>query len=255
MSRRWLLLVSVIGVGIPLVVARVQTLNGRDQGTTLYPNAVGGLVIEPDELNNGELWAVGEQSVRLQLKNVTNRSISVDGFETGCNCRKVRPKAVTVPAGSTREIEVVINSSLDEWLVGQEAVVRTFTIQPTINGREYRKGWDIHRTIRSPIATDVPAVMFGESIRKGGQPISRTIRLRAQVVGNLSVSMEPPFAQLELTQGKAPDVWLLQVTPRSDLDLGTVRGVLKVVVSPSELFPNGYELRLPVEGTVVGGPQ
>ena len=161
---------------------------------------------------------------------------------------------MTFSANEEREILVRVDLSPREpWQVGRPARIAELPIRPIFQGEvKSGKAWTLRRVVRSPISTDIPDVMFGESNRAGEPPVSRTVRVQVHVPGTLRVSVSTPMVAATLSlQSDSSSAWLLTVTPRTDVPPGPFRGTIKLETIPTEGQP-AHRLELPVEGLLLG---
>jgi hypothetical protein len=110
------------------------------------------------------------------------------------------------------------------------------------------KAWKVRGTIRPPIATDMPAVLFGESNRAGQPPLARRLKVRFQTPGIAKAELVPAIADVRVVEGQTSSEWTLVVTPHTDRTPGPYRGTLTI----SNVSPDGHapitSLELPVDG-------
>jgi hypothetical protein len=225
----------------------------RSRGTQLAPPVAQlGLVIDPEHLDFGEVWEDPGFGVRLPVRNVTSRAIRVERFETGCDCRPVEPNSLTIPPGETREVRLIPDrGKRSPALVGRPVQVET-DIRAVVSGRSAGIAWRVRGTLRPPIATDLPAVLFGESNRAGHEPVARTLRVTLHTPGVLHAELVPPVAAVRVLPGATPTEWEVAVAPLTD----RLPGPFKSTLTLTNRSPDGEpvaSLALPVEGVLVEG--
>ena len=205
-------------------------------------------MIDPASLEFGEVWGARDYAIRLPIQNLTDRTIQIDGFQTACDCKPVEPKSLTIPPCETREIRLVLDPDKQPASsVGQPRRIET-SILPIIHGRATTKTWKVRGTIRPLIATDLPAVLFGESNRTGQTPLARRLKVQFHTPGISKAELVPPVAGVQVLEGKTSAEWTVVITPFTDRPPGPYRGTLTI----SNLSPDGLTriatLELPVEG-------
>jgi hypothetical protein len=206
------------------------------------------LVIDSASLEFGEVWGGRDYAISLPIQNVTDRTIRIDEFQTPCDCKPVEPRTLTIPPGETREIQLRLDPvKQPASTVGQPRRIDT-SIRAIIHGRATLKAWKVRGTIRPPIATDMPAVLFGESNRAGQPPLGRRLKVSFQTPGIAKAELVPAVADVRVVEGQSSCEWTVVVTPRTDRAPGPYRGTLTI----SNISPDGLtaiaSLELPVDG-------
>lgn len=249
-SHRGLLLIAVLAAAGAGTLAARWT---RDEPNSA-PNVdtIAGLMIDPATLNFGEVHGTADFAVHLTVRNVSQRDIHVSAFRTSCLCQPVEPRLLTIPAGETRAIRVALDAmSLSPAQVGQPRRVET-ELRPVLNGTPAAKAWVIRGTVHPPIATDLAAVLFGESNRVGQPPVSRRVRVEFHEPGRAKVELVPAVAEVAVLPGSASTEWAVVVTPFTNREPGPFRGTLTI----TNLSTEGRvlaSLSLPVEGVLREG--
>lgn len=255
MTRRNLTIVVVIGAAAAAIggalTGQLANRSNRSNRSPPSPPSIQGLAIDANALESGELWAAPDQTMRLPIRNTTDRTIRVTGLRADCECLHMKQEALTLAAKEEKELFVRVDLSPREpWQVGRTARFGEWTFRLIVQGREDRpNAWTVRRLVRAPISTDTPDVMFGESNRAGQPPVSRIVRVQMHVPGTLKVSVDTPIiaATLSSHAGEA-SVWTLTVVPRTDLAPGPYRATIAL-----ETVPPAHRLELPVDGLLVEG--
>ena len=210
------------------------------------------LVVDEQHLSFGETWEDPAFVWTLPIRNTTNQDVEIAGFETSCNCGKIEPSSLTVPAQGTAEVRLTLNllsthSEPDH--AGKDFKV---AIQPRITkGAGAQAGWIVQGKVKQPFAIDPPVIDFAESLVRG-QPITpRSADLTCGIdVIELTSHCDSPFFKAKVTrEGTEPRRFRLVVQARADMPSGFFNHQVRLTaVTPSKKEVSGA---VPVVGRVI----
>lgn len=222
------------------------------------PDLASGLELASDRLNFGEVWEDTHFPWVLPITNHGDRDIEISKFRTTCNCSKIEPSSLRIPAGETREIHLTLDFS-PKRSEGAGSSVRDFEVEispdmPIDAGESKRIWWKIRGRVRSAIQCDPPFVDFGRESELA-QPLSpqRVSVKTFTSVRSLKAVCTPRkfYVKVQRHSAKESSSFDLIVTPHEALRRGAIRCTISLVPE----LPNGKRLpekKVLVIGHVVG---
>lgn len=196
----------------------------------------GGLAIEQDSLNIGEIWADRRLRHTLSLRNTSVKTIRILDISAPCRCVSIEPRKLAIPPGATRNITAVLDlrptSAADA-----EKPKWPFSVDlyPVVDAEPpQRLRWRLVGTVRNSV-TVTPPVLHWQLIR--GE------RLRAQ---SLSVTCRKPDVA-SLTAAVDPSKATVSIIPPEGNDTD---GRYTIRVAPSRSLPVGhFDFRVKLQAT------
>lgn len=152
--------------------------------------------LEPaaDRLDFGEVWEDANYSLALPITNQRGQDIEIERFTKSCNCSRIEPARLTIPARQTREVRLLLDLTAKK--PGEfDAAVRDFEVSltPEIPGERQRMSWTIRGRVRAVMQSELPRIDFGKvSARSQSLPIKRGTLTTSNVVHNFTASCSSP---------------------------------------------------------------
>jgi hypothetical protein len=210
-----------------------------------------------DHLTFGTVWESDKFAWTLPIKNHDDQDLHITGFANTCTCVSITPRALTVPAGETREVRVELDLR-----AGKDA---RFDLSPfpfvaevvPLVGIDQVAGarWELRGEVRPAVRVEKVLLEFGQ--RSERAKTWEPKRVKVIVADGFTVAAISPHscfgARLE-PPGKEPGRYDLVVVPRGVTPIDSYS--FDVLLTPKssageELTPQ----RLAVRASVVGDVQ
>jgi hypothetical protein len=202
-------------------------------------NPNGGLVVEPSELDFGEVWE--QQWLDVTLQNPTDRVIEIHGWSGG-NRFDVSPQRVTVPARGS----AVVRARFDP-VVGRQAsdVFKVAEIH-----RQFRPwivsepgqhpGWVLTGRVRRAVSVATDSLKLSEKpLRRGGEFPTKSMEVMAlRPIKSLTTDSDSEELQVEISGPDIRNWYQVSITPA------------ETIASGGHTFYIGLRAELP-DGTIV----
>jgi hypothetical protein len=147
-----------------------------------------GLLVKEEDLDFGTVELQDGFKWTLRISNVTDEDMAINGFDESCNCTVVKPKSLVIPAGQTRDVQLVVdlsppvgNRSLFVWPFSTQIVPRIARARPGI------VAWELRGKVFSGWVCLPPSVNLGDALEFGASHPLQTVRVVCRV----------PMAKLE----------------------------------------------------------
>lgn len=197
----------------------------------------------PERLNFGEVWEDPHFSIDLPITNTRGQDLEIKQFLKTCNCSRIEPPSLTIPAWQTREVRLILDltpKKPEEFA----ASVRDFEvgISPEVSGERGGPWWTIRGRVRSVMLSDMPKIDFG-NVSEWSQslPIRKVTLTTRSSVENLSASCSAPeFAvQVEKRAAAKENQFDLTVAMKKAAKRGAIHTSISImpVVSEGERLP------------------
>lgn len=147
------------------------------------------LVVDPSDLDFGEVNASNSFRWKLPIRNDSNRAASIREITTSCNCTSIRPTSALIGPGQAATIELVLDLTRDKGTQTSEEP-RPFAVELTaeIAGEvPTRRVWRIQGRVRDPIRLSPSLINFGRIPRLSDAPNKHVRVLSDQPIGELSI--------------------------------------------------------------------
>jgi hypothetical protein len=204
------------------------------------PVVNGGLEIPAEALALGEVWENSHLEWTLPLHNPTGQDVVIQEFVRSCFCMEITPPKVTVPAGKTVPLHLLLD-------VRRRSPSEEFAVRfaPLLAGRlRPEVGWLLSGRVRRWLYMESPQVDIGEYVLGEETAHRCSIRLRTDpAVRQLHLlAEETPCLEATLYRSsKSATEWELQIVPRANLPAGFFTTVLHIQAT----FADGHTARLP----------
>jgi len=102
---------TLLPIGVILTLAAVGGAAAALYLTKPPPPSpvLSGLEPPPEHLNFGEVWEDAQFSMILPITNHRAQDIEIKRFHKTCNCSQIEPPSLTIPAGQTREVRLILD--------------------------------------------------------------------------------------------------------------------------------------------------
>lgn len=196
---------------------------------------IGGLTVAPAELDVGQAWEDAPLVWTVPIRNTTRLPIAIQRFTVSCQCLKVEPPALVVPAGRTAPVKLTLDlTRRSEAQIGLVERPFAFDIAPILKDRAVPGGlaWTIHGQVRSRVTLDALAVDFGEAAIHGQPADSRRVEAVLHVPARiLEATVDPTVATVKIV-GKPghPARYQVFLRPNPNLPPGAFTGQVKLHV-------------------------
>jgi hypothetical protein len=254
-SRRWRGLALALGALLLIGLGGYALRSLR----MFWDNPVDALVVDPEELDFGEVWVQRDFRWTLPIRNTTSTDLGIRSFATSCGCTSVEPKSIIVPARGEApiELELDLRPSNSSGQSRQQFSVNIFA-DPT-DAVRFRPQWRLTGLVRVPIEFRPTTLAFEDSLVEGMPLAARTVRVVCnEPVVRISVECDPEMGTAictELTDStELPDAgaerFLIRVLPSDKLAVGEYEfdvGVRVVLADGTETPP----IALPVRARIL----
>jgi hypothetical protein len=195
-------------------------------GAQAARGAATSLVVAPQSLDFGEVWACKEFVWRLPIHNPTSRDIEVTDMSATCGCATISPKQFVVPPGEMVPVDLTLDliprSSRDKAKPLHDFSATIFAV----TGDQSRRplAWDLTGRVREPFTISPPDPDFDDApLIAGDRFAPRRIRVSlCQDVASVTAEADPNQASVKLERdaSKTRDLRLL-VQLNEALPVGT----------------------------------
>jgi hypothetical protein len=170
MRKRMLLTIAILALSF----IGAYWLGSRTKGPQQPAmQVIEGLAVNIADLKAGEVWEEKQYIHRLPIHNTTNTDIEILSFIKSCSCTEVEPRSLTIPAGQTATVNLIIDLT-HRTMAELDLAARPFAIEvkPYLKSVWPRTpGWSVEGTVKSRVTLDTKAVHFGERPVYGQPPV------------------------------------------------------------------------------------
>jgi hypothetical protein len=209
-----------------------------------------GLTVEPERLHFGEQWEQTSYPWVLPIENQGSADIHIAGFSSSCNCTTIEPRFLTIPAGGSREVRLLLDlSNRCQKEAGQP--VRDFRVNlaPRFDQAEQSgrvTGWDLVGRVRTAIRFETVRLDLGQHSEQA-QPIGAKTIVTALVplAGIEAAAKSPRWKAAARLISPARGQYEVSVTQQGSLPVEEVQFevVLMAVLKEGRRLP-GQSLRV-----------
>jgi hypothetical protein len=241
------------GIAVAVLLMTFAVAYWLGSASRWLAGANGGLVVSPEHLDLGEVWESGAFELGLPIQNVSDREIEIDGFETSCNCTKITPSRLLIPAHEAREAHLTLDLTArpksgrtpeGEVLPAASTNARGFaiTIRPKVKDLQSGRieGWKVTARVRSAVRLNASEVSFESTSRLALPRASKTV-MATDLVGveRLTVTSSSPniLVTIERPIGEDRD-YNVRVRPSTRVPIGSFQAEVRIV----PWLANGKEL-------------
>jgi hypothetical protein len=221
------------------------------------------LIVPPSSLSIGDVWETSAYEMTLPIHNTSGHELEINGFATSCDCTKITPSRLLIPAHEMRHIHLVLDltSRIPEdrnQANGKKAEANsrdvTISLLPKVTALapEHIEEWAITARVRSALRLSSSEISF-ESRSRLAQPWgSRAITVTDLVgVEQLTVTSTSPnfLVTIERASMEGRD-HIIRVRPSVPLPIGHLRAQVRI----ASRLTSGKELpaqEVPVFGEVL----
>ncbi len=167
-----------MGIAVFFVAAGLAVMgSGRLFSTNPSRTQVPNIVVSPADLDFGVVWENERFVWTIEVENREPETIEIDGVTTTCNCSSSDSNRITIPAGRSERISLVLNL-LSSCNSAQPEALSTFQtmIRPRVhfNGETKELEWKLIGKVRRAMAVASKRIDFG-SIDGSYRAISRNV--------------------------------------------------------------------------------
>jgi hypothetical protein len=182
------------------------------------------LYIDPQSLDQGEVWESPKHTVVVQVKNLSSDVRTVVGFGSSCECSAVEPQKLTLRPGEAAELSVDLDLTYRlPYQLGLARRPLTVRLSPVFEG-DYAPtpGWELRGVVLSRVSLDAQHVAFGDRCHHAGPPVSRKVRARAHRPHSRVEAVTVPDCATVRVEDVAgsPGQYLIVISPRANLPVG-----------------------------------
>lgn len=282
-SKPQVAVVATLLVIAVFMVAGWVVRRALDTRGVVKPPVLPVLVVDADKLDFGETWDNRDFRWVLPIRNTSSQVVEISDFGTSCDCTKVSPRSLSIPAGATVAVEMQFNllrapdarsrspaastplpaSPKSLPLANEMSDVRDVQFAVTAfigtgtaaaeSARPQTVNWQLRGKVRSAIRLSHSAIFFGEHSDRYVQisvPEIEVIELTPLMTIETEVSDNSFVVERMERSVEDSSIFKIALTPRRQLPLGTFKFELSLV--PRQ--PDGRRLpavTVPVEGRVV----
>lgn len=201
------------------------------------------LVVDQRSLDFGEVWLQRTLRWKLPIHNRSSRAIHLESINASCSCTSISPMPLTIPAGSTVQVEAVLDLTAGT-TDGFAEEYRDLTIDLVPQTKELlpeQIRWQLTGRIRAPYRISPPQILFSKSIVRGQTPSAETAEIISRIpLKSLEASCTIAGAIVTLTRDEElPSRFLLSVRPADSLPAGSFRLPIELngVTKTGEVLP------------------
>ncbi len=189
------------------------------------------LRIDPKSLDLGEMLEAKRVDRKLTIENMSDRSISVERFETSCTCMGLKPERMTLPPRRKGEIELTMNFSRppavmhDAKAWESRLAIRAFGGK-TAAGEPLLGQWFIRSRVQAALMAEPGMAHFDDLTRgQAGAPIRISLRptIRAD---DIAVTSYPKWLSCSISNRDGR--FELVVQPKAMEKAGTFQGEIDI---------------------------
>jgi hypothetical protein len=186
-------------------------------------STVGGLFIDPNELALGEVHETTAYSLRLNVRNLTEKTKVVTGFQGSCACASIEPREMRLPPGGVGAISLVIDLTMrspDHSGLSRRAF--SLRIDPIFaDDFAPSTGWVVAADVLSDVTVETTRVGFAEGCVARGEPIVWRVRVRTHTpLAGLTADVQPASAGAASLLPVGPSELSLAISPSPTLPPG-----------------------------------
>jgi hypothetical protein len=253
MRGRWLFAIAILSLSFASAYLGGMAAK-KAKGTEQSQEVIGGLVIPSESLDMKEVWEAKDIVWRLPIQNRTSGDIEIQKFLSSCGCTAVEPSRLTIPAGETRTVNLLIDLThrrVEEYALERRPI--TISIQPITSAarRVNPAAWQIHGIVRSRVTLDAQTVHFGHQAVRGEPAVKRRVLATVHVPCQLlDVRVNPLVATATIKRRQDdPQRYEITIGVNPELPPGNFQTNAKISV----VGPNGdseLAFTLPIIGTM-----
>jgi hypothetical protein len=245
------LAVIFLGVGgiIAVCLYQIVKLDPPERST-----ADSRLTVPRDRLDFGEVWEDSHFRWTLPIENHNAHDVEIQDLVASCTCMALEPRALTIPAGETREVHLTLDLTARRSQL-PESEWRDFevTIAPRLVGdpeKTIKTAWNLRGKVHTPIYFEQPFLDLGRQ-SEASQPLPpQTAIVRTFVPLQDLIAERKSAGHVAVNRlSDDPGCFKLTFSP-SNLPIGQVKFQVSVVprLSEGRLLP---AKSLPVIGWIV----
>jgi hypothetical protein len=212
-------------------------------------------VISAERLRFGEVWEDSRFPWTITLRNGGAEDIRIEEFVTDCDCHDIDPKTLTIPAGGSGDVRLILDLSFSAKEEGG-AKPRAFgaSLKARLAGEtqpDRSRMWTISGDVRPAISISSANLDLGRvSERMPPKPLERVEIVALVPLERISASINSREFVVKVERDeKTPMRFTLCVAPSRSL----VRGEKAVEISVTPFDKDGRKLgtrKLPLKATV-----
>jgi hypothetical protein len=156
-----------------------------------WNNTDAALVVDPQYLDFGDVWAQPDFRWTLPIRNTTGRDIRVDGFQVSCKCTSIEPESLVVPARGEASVSLAIDltGAVASEPLGKARDLSLHLAPVVEGGPPISASWTLKGRVRKALEV-APRAVFFQSWELG--------TAGAAYVATVDLSAVEPLAQLRV---------------------------------------------------------
>ena len=207
----------------------ISLIADHSQTTTPRPD----LIVDPIDLDLGEIWAQSDFQHSLSVRNDSRRSIEVIDVLTTCECMTVTPPQVVIRPGESQKLHLRLDL-LRGAPSSKPSVPRSFTasVSPvTSNSGSATTTWKLHATVLDPMSYVPATVYLGDRFPGAAfEPIVLALEAHARI-RSLEATASDKRLRVSITQVPSKvQQFELSIEPVGPFDLGTFE--IPITITP-----------------------
>lgn len=198
------------------------------------------LVVEDKALDLERVWEDKHFELVLPIENRSGAEVSIEGFDTSCNCLSVTPESLVIPAGESREVRMKVDLTMGNR--GEAERDLSVSISPQVtNPLPGQKAWTLKGRVRTVLQLTPPQLSLGRTSVRAQAPLSKAVLVRTLIpLQELRAQLNSEFASVQVTRlAETPDQFKVVVGARPGAGVGPLRFevLLEPVAKSGERLP------------------
>jgi hypothetical protein len=215
-----------------IAAAGIAYALGVLQPTHFSSNAPSVLLVQPGDLDFGEVLERDTFSWILPVTNCSEHEVHIVDIQSSCACVSVEPKEVTIAPRQTTDVQLTLDLIKSK---GNESVahIRDCEIQlmPVIAGQTRKEnGWILRGRVRSLFTLTPPVLDYWDGVNIGAPYPTKRVTIQGnEPLTDIVVKCDSSqFKTTLLQDGADGQKWELEVSPADTLSPGYFSGSITV---------------------------
>lgn len=185
-----------------------------------------GLEIASTQLSLGEIWEESAFCHKLVLENRSSDDLKILDFATSCACMAIKPRSLTIPAGESREVQIILDlsarTSAESTLPARDFEAH---LVPRVQSHfPQQPGWTIKARVRRALTLTAPHIDCGLIVRGQSPTPCETVATARIPLKSVRPDCDRSLAHVSVSRSdKARDTFDISITPSSIRPAGPFR--------------------------------
>ena len=197
--------VGFVDAGFLIMMLVVTGCDGKD--TSSRGEDVPILVVSPEELDFGSVFARDQFPWKLHIRNPGSQTVEVIDLRPSCGCTKVTPTSLTISPGETREVQLTLDlTKVRAERAEPQAPNFGVQITPVIEDRAAAPVvWTLKGRVHSFLDISPPTVRFDDELTEGCAFPEKKVLISSSIpLDSLEAECDFKFATLECAKENSP---------------------------------------------------